>query len=94
LHGRPRVLGVALLIDAADVADADIACVMAPDVCALLVIAQRPVRGPIQFNDPVVAGLTKLGLVPIGDLLVANVATFGCGSAMHRQRGYGAKRSH
>ena len=94
MHGRPRILGFALLIDAADVADADIACVMAPNVCALLVIAQRLVRGPIQFNDPVVAGLTKLGLVPIGNLLVTDVTPFGCGSAMHRQRGYGAKRSH
>lgn len=94
MHGRPRILGVALLIDAADVADADIACVMTPDVRALLVIAQRLVRGPVQFNDPVVAGLTKLGLVPIGDLLVTDVTPFGRSSAMHRQRGYGSKRSH
>jgi hypothetical protein len=26
--------------------------------------------------------------------LVTDVTPFGCGSAMHRQRGYGAKRSH
>jgi hypothetical protein len=26
--------------------------------------------------------------------LVADVTPFGCGSAMHLQRGYGTKRSH
>ena len=85
LGGGAGVLGFALAVETADIADADGMGIMAFAVRSGLLDGAALVNAAVEINHEVVPDVHKVALkVPLADLLDGDMTTLGRGTAMHQ----------